>query len=453
MFAYRQKLARTAKALAVTIALFGLLSALPNATYAQKNKNATSTQTAPAKGDDKRVSFDTSKIVWPNPPAIARIQWKSQFTGEKIDPAAFKKGANTKQKQKWMDRLAGTKTQAEQQLDIPFQLLRPFGIAVDSKGKIYVADQSVGAVFIFNTENTDVQMIRNKHEASFGLIYGLAIDDNDRLFVTDLAMRHVAVFDAKHKEETSFGAGVLGRPGGIAIDTENRFLYVVDTENDVVAVFDADTFKLLRKIGTPGKKHTLTAPGTFSLPSNVAVDKDGNVFVTDTFNDRVEIFDADGNFISTFGKAGDGPGYFERPKGIAVDPDGHIWVVDSTQDRVQVFDQSGRLLIYFGEHGEWPGMFMQANDIAIDKQNRVFVSEQYLGRVQMFRYVTDAEAEEKRKERDLLQGKTDTASQAPKKDAVPVAANVATPATAKETTAAAPSTTAAPTQTKPASKP
>ena len=284
--------------------------------------------------------------------------------------------------------------------------LRPFGIAVDSKGKIYVADQSVGAIFIFSTENSDVELIRNKHEASFGLIYGLAIDDNDRLFVTDLKLRHVAVINAKHQEEAAFGADVLGRPGGVAIDTENRLLYVVDTENDVVDVFDADSFKLLRHIGTPGKKHALTEPGTFSLPSSVAVDKDGNVFVTDTFNDRVEIFDADGNFISTFGKNGDGPGYFERPKGIAIDGDGHIWVVDGAQDRVQVFNQEGRLLIYFGEHGEWPGMFMQANDITIDKQNRVFVSEQFLGRVQMFRYVTDAEADQERKERETLRGKT-----------------------------------------------
>jgi len=449
MFAKGLNFVRAWKALALMIGLSGLLTALPEAAHAQKNSKAKAAQAAPAKPDEKKVSFDLSKIVWPNPPAVARILWKSEFTGQKIDPAAFKKGASAKQKQKWMDRLAGTKTQAEQEQDIPFQLLRPFGLAVDSKGKIYVADQSVGAIFIFNAENTDVQMIRNKHEGSFGLIYGLAIDDNDRLFVTDIKMRHVAVFNAKHQEETSFGADFLGRPGGIAIDTENRLLYVVDTENDVVAVFDADSFKLLRKIGTPGKKHTLTAPGTFSLPSSVAVDKDGNVFVTDTFNNRVEVFDADGMFISTFGKAGDGPGYFERPKGIATDTDGHIWVVDGAQDRVQVFDQSGRLLIYFGEHGEWPGMFMQANDIAIDKQNRVFVSEQFLGRVQMFRYVSDAEAAEKRKKKELLQGKTDSATEAPKKDAVPVAANAAAPPVTKD----APNPAPAPGQAKPASKP
>jgi DNA-binding beta-propeller fold protein YncE len=359
-----------------------------------------------AKLDDKKVSFDLNKIVWPNPPAIARIRWSKQFTGEKIDTSAVKK---VTKKQKWMDRLAGTKPQADKQLDIPFQLLRPFGIAVDSKGRVYVGDQSVGAIFIFNPENSDVELIKNGRNASFGLIYGLAVDDDDRLFVTDLSKHHVAVFDKNHNQVTTFGGDVLGRPGGIAIDIENRFLYVVDTGNDVVAVFDADSFKLLRAIGTPGKKHSLTEPGSFSLPSSVAVDRDGNVYVTDTLNCRVEIFDADGNFLSTFGKEGDGAGQFERPKGIAVDSDGHIWVVDGAQDRVKVFDSDGRLLIYFGQHGEWPGMFMQANMIAIDKKNRVLVSEQFYGRVQMFQYVTDAEAIELRKRKETLEG----ASQGP----------------------------------------
>ena len=414
MFAYRLNSVGSWKTRAGLVALLMLALVSPTPAQSNKNKKATSTQAAPAKPTEKTVTFDVSKIVWPNPPAIARIMWKKQFTGEKIDPAAAKKAAS-KPKQKWMDRLAGNKSQAEKEQDIPAQLLRPFGIAVDSKGNIYVADQSAGAVFIFNEENSDVHLIRNKHEASFGLIYGLAIDDNDRLFVTDLTQRHVAVFDSNHKEETAFGADVLGRPGGVAIDTENRLLYVVDTENDVVAVFDADSFKLLRRIGTPGKKHTLTEPGTFSLPSNVAVDKDGNVYVTDTFNDRVEIFDADGNFIRTFGAAGDGPGYFQRPKGIAIDPDGHVWVVDGAQDRVQVFTNEGRLLIYFGQHGDWPGQFMQANEIAIDKKNRVFVSEQILGRVQMFRYVSDAEAEQERKDKELIQGKPASAkTDAPK---------------------------------------
>jgi DNA-binding beta-propeller fold protein YncE len=201
------------------------------------------------------------------------------------------------------------------------------------------------------------------------------------------------VLNAKREQVASVGMDVLVNPGGLAIDKENRLLYVVDTGNDTVAVFDADSFKLLRNIGKPSRKHTATDPGSFSLPTNVAVDSEGDVYVTDTLNDRVEIFDADGGFISTFGKNGDGPGQFERPKGIAVDCDRHIWVVDAAQDRVKVFDREGRLLIYFGEHGYFPGQFMGAYGIAIDKENRVVVSETFPGRVQMFRYVTDAEAD------------------------------------------------------------
>ena len=84
---------------------------------------------------------------------------------------------------------------------------------------------------------------------------------------------------------------------------------------------------------SPASKHEQTDPGTFSLPECVAVDADGNVYVTDTFNNRIEIFDADGEFISQFGKNGDGPADLERPKGIAIDSDGHIWVVDAARTR------------------------------------------------------------------------------------------------------------------------
>jgi DNA-binding beta-propeller fold protein YncE len=225
------------------------------------------------------------------------------------------------------------------------------------------------------------------------MINGLAMDDNDRLFVTDAKLHHVLVFNAKHEQEASFGVEDLVSPAGIALDTTNRFVYVVDTQQDQVLVYDADSYKLLRRIGVSGKKHSLTGPGEFSLPTNVAVDKDGNVYVTDTLNNRIEIFDADGKFISQFGKPGDGPGYFARPKGIAIDGDSHIWVVDEMQSRVQVFNQEGRLLIYFGERGWYPGQFQGVYGIAFDKaNNRIITSEQFPGRVQVFKYVTDAEA-------------------------------------------------------------
>jgi len=350
---------------------------------------------------DQRVKayFNISKIVWPNPPAIARIKFQDLFTGEKIDPSLFVKKTR---KQTWMDRLAGTQPTEEVKIEtLPFQLIRTYGVAVDSKGMIYAADQGVGAVFIFDPANKDhVELIGNGRQANFGLMVGLALDDDDRLFVTDARMRRMVVFNPKHEQVAAFGEEVLVRPGGAAIDRENRFLYVADSGNDVVDVFDADSFKLLRQIGKASRKHEQTDPGTFALPEGVAVDSDGNVYVTDTFNCRIEIFDADGRYLSTFGRNGDGPADLQRPKGIAIDGDGHIWVVDAAQSRVKVFNQQGRLLIYFGGAGYYPGQFMGPWGIAIGPSNQVIVSETYPGRVQVFRYITDAEAAAEKARRD-----------------------------------------------------
>jgi len=385
-----------------TLALLLALGLVVAPCAAQK-KAARADTTKPG---DQRITayFDVSKIVWPGPPEIARIKFLDLFTGEKIDPSLFER---KKKKQTWMDRMAGQQQVEDMKMDkLPFQLIRTYGVAVDSKGKIYAGDQAVGAIFIFDPENKDkVELIGNGKQANFGMIVGLAMDDTDRLFVSDAKLRRVLVFNPKHEQEAAFGTDVLVRPGGIAIDTENRFLYVADTGNDVVDVFDADTLKFLRQIGKPSHKHEQTDPGTFSLPEGVAVDSDGNVYVTDTFNDRVEIFDADGNFISMFGKIGDAPREFERPRSIAIDADGHVWVVDAGQNRVKVFSQSGRLLIYFGEQGYYPGQFMGPWGITIDKFNRVIVSETFPGRVQMFRYVTDEEfaAEKKKRESEPAQ--------------------------------------------------
>jgi len=398
---------RNANAMIALLVVVALTLAAPLAAFGDKKKKEKADANAQAQ---QKPQFDLSKLVWPSPPNIARVKYLAYYAGMKIDYTA----ETTKKKASWMDRLAGEQSSSEKfnVKSFPFQLLGPYGIATDSKGLVYVADQKVGAIFIFNTETRDVQLIRNGYEAHFGWINGLAIDDDDRLFVSDGKMHRVLIFNPKHEVEAQISEKLVD-PVGLALDTENRLLYVVDTQQDQVIVFDADSLAELRRIGTGGKNHWLTTPGDFGGPQGVALDEDGNVYVTDTMNNRVEIFDASGKYISEFGRHCDGPGCFARPKGIAVDRDGHIWVADTMNDTLQVFNREGQLLTYLGGHGHYPGQFEAIVGVAIDKQNRVFTTEQYPGRMQMFRYVTDAEAAaEKTRQEEERKSKAEARKQA-----------------------------------------
>ncbi len=403
MFAFRSNSIRSGKALAALVLLVALIS--PAALCAGKKKAAPAAKPAEA----PQPEIDVTKLVWPGPPNIGRIRYVSYFAGMKLDTTPAEQ--QPKEKATWMDRLAGVQQTPNGKLKaLPFQLLGPYGMAVSpTTGELYVADQKVGATFIFNTETKDTTLIRNGFEATFGLPNAVAIDDDGRIFVTDGKLHRVLVLNKKHEVVEQIKDGLID-PVGIAVDSENRLLYVVDTQADQIVVFDADNLKPLRRIGSHGKLHEMTAPGDFAAPQGVTLDTDNNVYVTDTLNNRVEIFDAEGKFISQFGKHCDGFGCFARPKGIAVDSDGHIWVADPMLDLLQVFDRDGQLLAFIGGHGERLGLFSSLVGVTIDrKTNRVFTSEQFPGRIQMFRYITDAEAEQLKKEKEAQRAGTGAA--------------------------------------------
>src|SRR5579871_1601980 len=109
---------------------------------AAKKKNAPAAAPAAETGP-RKFPFDPKTLVWPSPPNIARIHWLNYFAGAKID---YTPVAETKPKASWMDRLAGGVPQTDKvNKNFPFQMIGPYGIAIDSKGLVYVADQRVGA--------------------------------------------------------------------------------------------------------------------------------------------------------------------------------------------------------------------------------------------------------------------------------------------------------------------
>lgn len=326
--------------------------------------------------------IDFSKLAWPPPPDVSRIRYLGVYQGEDdVNPAGVKK-----HKSSWMDKMAGVSL--PQDAGKP-RMMAPYGVASDSKGRIYVADAKGGAVFVFDLENKKVEF---RGSQKLQLPSGVAVDDSDRLFVSDSESHVIFVFRSDGSIEGVFGADQLKRPVGLAIDNENRFLYVADTTADRIAVFDADTYKLLRYIAQQPTADPL-APGVLSRPNSIAVDTEGNVYVTDTFNARVQVFDAEGNWLRMWGKPGNIAGCFMRPKGIAIDRDNHVYVVDAEFNNVQVFDTEGRVLLAFGTRGLDPGTFTLAAGIGIDRKfNRIIVTDQWMPRMQVFRYLPDAEA-------------------------------------------------------------
>jgi DNA-binding beta-propeller fold protein YncE len=325
---------------------------------------------------------DVTKLIWPAPPETTRIRYIQQVLGERdLVGAQLKKPG-------WLEKAAGVTVQNE---ELP-TLKKPYGVAVDSKGLIYVADSPQRKIFVFDVEKKKLAFRGDQPPARLELPIGLAIDDKDRLFVSDAKTRQITCFDADGKVLAVFGPDRLTRPAGMAVDNDLRRLYVADVAGARLAIFDLDTLKFTSYINSKAPS-TEEPHGYLGTPTNVAVDPDGLVYVVDTIPNRVEVFDTDGNYVRGFGEQGNTPGKFARPKGIAIDADGHVYVADDEFNNIQIFTSEGQILMAFGNFGPQPGQFLLLTGLAFDKQNRLVVTDGGIGRIQLFRYVTDSEAQ------------------------------------------------------------
>jgi DNA-binding beta-propeller fold protein YncE len=328
-------------------------------------------------GPDRAVA--TEALVWPSPPDPPRIRYVTQFS--KASDVAERK----KKKKKWFERLAGVKKREGEQ-----KIIQPYGIAVDSRGRVYVAD-TVGLIHVFDLQGRKVSMITGSGTHLLRNPVSVAVDSQDRLFVTDSRARAVFCFNSDGKPAGMIGGEHLGVPVGIAVDSKRGRLYVTDVKQHRLAVFDLSTFNFIQYIGEPGVE-----PGQFNRPAYVAVDKRGFVYVTDMHNHRVQIFNRRGKFVRTFGQHCRTSGCFSKPKGIAVDSEGHIYVADAEFNNFQIFDQQGNALLFVGTMGKDPGQFILLTGLYIDQNDRIFTTEQVLGRVQVFQYISQPHGAEER---------------------------------------------------------
>lgn len=182
------------------------------------------------------------------------------------------------------------------------------------------------------------------------------------------------------------------KPAGITVSADG-FAYVSDYDNDHILKFTSDG-QFIKQWGRSGENE-----GELDSPSGLAVDAAGNVYVTDLYNHRIQKFSSDGTFLSSWGKKGKvnntrsalnfliGEGkenLFYYPAKIAVHPDGEVYVSDSYNNRVQVFNAEGKYLRKWGGMGFWGGRFRVASDIAFGPKGQVYVADFYNNRVQVF---------------------------------------------------------------------
>jgi DNA-binding beta-propeller fold protein YncE len=135
-------------------------------------------------------------------------------------------------------------------------------------------------------------------------------------------------------------------------------------------------------LGVFGSKGT--EDGQFTWPNSIAVDKDGNVYITDEYLHRISIFDPDGKFLHKWGTEGDGNGQWNRPAGIVFDADDNLLVADSLNHRIQKLSKDGQFLDQWGGPGAADGQFNTPWGITVDHQDNVYVADWRNDRVQKF---------------------------------------------------------------------
>ena len=202
---------------------------------------------------------------------------------------------------------------------------------------------------------------------------GMALDSQDNLYITDEWLNRVSIFDKDGNFLTHWGSagdgdGEFNGPSGIAVDQQDN-LYIVDSRNHRVQKFTKDG-GFLAKWGSFG-----SAEGQLDTPWGIALDQAGNVYVADHKNHRVQKFTSQGEFVTHFGSYGTGKGQLNRPADVAVDPDGDVYVSDWANHRVQVFGPDGRfvtsLLGDAQELSKWAKMSIEANPDTIRRRREV----------------------------------------------------------------------------------
>ena len=313
--------------------------------------------------EKKKEEFN---LFWPLPPDPPRIRYVKSFTDSKdvLPPRGFFRKA--------ISFLFGEEEKP--------RLIRPYGIYIGGPGKIFVTDTDLQVVHLFDFTSQNYRQFFRIPGGRLRSPVGVVADNENNVYVTDSELGRVFQYNSEGAFikvwETRFT-----RPTGIAIDLKRKVFYVIDTAEHHAFVFNLKGEKLF-DFGKRGD-----AEGEFNFPTHVAVNpENGDVYISDSMNFRIEQFSSDGKFIKQIGSSGSRIGSFSKLKGLSVDSRGIVYAVDGLFDTVQMFNEKGEFLLNFGKAGNHEGEFWLPAGIAVF-QDLIYVADSYNQRVEIFQLI------------------------------------------------------------------
>lgn len=313
--------------------------------------------------------------VWPSAPETPRYRYVGQLLGEEnfVSEDAHQRNAGMK----LLYWLVGLFEGGEEKIT----LKRPQSGVVDEQGRVYVTDISNQAVFVFD-QAAGKLLVWNQAEQNKNFVtpIGIAIGAAGQILVVDADLGQVFRLDRDGKPLGSFGQNVLKRPTGLARDARRGRIYVSDTHAHDIKVFD-DAGALLEVMAQRGD-----GENELNFPTHLAFGGD-RLYVADTMNARVQIFDADGQSVGSLGKRGLYLGNLTRPKGVTVDGSDNVYVIESYYDNLLVFNKQGEFLLPIGGTGQQVGQFYLPAGLWSDSRGRIYVADMFNGRIVIFQFL------------------------------------------------------------------
>lgn len=264
---------------------------------------------------------------------------------------------------------------------------KPYAVAVH-QGRIFVSDSAERFVKVFDVPGGRYFKIGEDDPGRLAKPLGLDVDGAGNLYVADATQKQIMVYDRDGKFLRKLaGPKWFDRLSSVTVDGAGTRLYVVDiggvdSDRHRVRVFDAASGNHLFDFGKRGKES-----GEFNLPRDVAIGKDGRVYVVDGGNFRMQVFDRDGKYLHSFGNVGKQLGNFARPKEAAADVAGNIYVADAAFGNFQIFSAEGDLLMFVGDRAEQdgPARYMLPSGIYVDEDGRIYMVDQWFRKIDVFR--------------------------------------------------------------------